>query len=159
MELTAAFLTTEDRRLTTALLESKQADVAQLVEQPIRNRQVSGSSPLVGSSFFSRQIFLASCTPNWAGCRLRFPLGRLCTCQLGVTFPIIWQELNNHRVSIHSSGSASHSADHSAPVGSLGEGWAGGGCRELFFFRTPANQEGTRPVRPQGAASGNPAIA
>jgi hypothetical protein len=51
MELTAAFLTTEDRRLMTALLESKQADVAQLVEQPIRNRQVSGSSPLVGSSF------------------------------------------------------------------------------------------------------------
>ena len=28
-----------------------QADVAQLVEQPIRNRQVSGSSPLVGSRF------------------------------------------------------------------------------------------------------------
>ena len=27
------------------------ADVAQLVEQPIRNRQVSGSSPLVGSMF------------------------------------------------------------------------------------------------------------
>ena len=27
----------------------KKADVAQLVEQPIRNRQVSGSSPLVGS--------------------------------------------------------------------------------------------------------------
>jgi hypothetical protein len=27
------------------------ADVAQLVEQPIRNRQVSGSSPLVGSIF------------------------------------------------------------------------------------------------------------
>jgi hypothetical protein len=27
-----------------------QADVAQLVEQPIRNRQVSGSSPLVGSN-------------------------------------------------------------------------------------------------------------
>jgi hypothetical protein len=26
------------------------ADVAQLVEQPIRNRQVSGSSPLVGST-------------------------------------------------------------------------------------------------------------
>jgi hypothetical protein len=26
-----------------------EADVAQLVEQPIRNRQVSGSSPLVGS--------------------------------------------------------------------------------------------------------------
>jgi hypothetical protein len=30
-------------------IESRQADVAQLVEQPIRNRQVSGSSPLVGS--------------------------------------------------------------------------------------------------------------
>jgi hypothetical protein len=29
-------------------IENK-ADVAQLVEQPIRNRQVSGSSPLVGS--------------------------------------------------------------------------------------------------------------
>ena len=57
MELTAAFLTTEDRRLTTALLESKQADVAQLVEQPIRNRQVSGSSPLVGSSFFRARSF------------------------------------------------------------------------------------------------------
>ena len=28
-----------------------QADVAQLVEQPIRNRQVIGSSPIVGSSF------------------------------------------------------------------------------------------------------------
>ena len=26
------------------------ADVAQLVEQPIRNRQVIGSSPIVGSS-------------------------------------------------------------------------------------------------------------
>jgi hypothetical protein len=34
-------------------LESNQADVAQLVEQPIRNRQVSGSSPLVGSIPFS----------------------------------------------------------------------------------------------------------
>ena len=32
-----------------AHLKSEQADVAQLVEQPIRNRQVSGSSPLVGS--------------------------------------------------------------------------------------------------------------
>jgi hypothetical protein len=32
-------------------LESSQADVAQLVEQSIRNRQVSGSTPLVGSKF------------------------------------------------------------------------------------------------------------
>ena len=30
-------------------INTNQADVAQLVEQPIRNRQVSGSSPLVGS--------------------------------------------------------------------------------------------------------------
>ena len=35
------------------LLKSDQADVAQLVEQPIRNRQVSGSSPLVGSIIFN----------------------------------------------------------------------------------------------------------
>ena len=28
---------------------SREADVAQLVEQPIRNRQVIGSSPIVGS--------------------------------------------------------------------------------------------------------------
>jgi hypothetical protein len=33
------------------------ADVAQLVEQPIRNRQVSGSSPLVGS------ILSSTCHP------------------------------------------------------------------------------------------------
>ena len=31
------------------LRNKREADVAQLVEQPIRNRQVSGSSPLVGS--------------------------------------------------------------------------------------------------------------
>jgi hypothetical protein len=35
-----------------AMLKSiKDAEVAQLVEQPIRNRQVGGSSPLLGSSF------------------------------------------------------------------------------------------------------------
>ena len=32
-------------------LQSSQADVAQLVEQSIRNRQVIGSSPIVGSIF------------------------------------------------------------------------------------------------------------
>ncbi len=32
------------------------ADVAQLVEQPIRNRQVSGSSPLVGSITYTVRI-------------------------------------------------------------------------------------------------------
>jgi hypothetical protein len=34
-------------------LQSGQADVAQLVEQSIRNRQVIGSSPIVGSSLFN----------------------------------------------------------------------------------------------------------
>ena len=37
-------------RLFPSHLESTQADVAQLVEQPIRNRQVIGSSPIVGST-------------------------------------------------------------------------------------------------------------
>jgi hypothetical protein len=32
------------------LQSTRNADVAQLVEQPIRNRQVTGSSPVVGSS-------------------------------------------------------------------------------------------------------------
>src|SRR5438445_5457790 len=40
-------------RLEWPHLKSRQADVAQLVEQPIRNRQVSGSTPLVGSSTFT----------------------------------------------------------------------------------------------------------
>ncbi len=40
-------------RVPCVRLKSEQADVAQLVEQPIRNRQVNGSSPFVGSSFFS----------------------------------------------------------------------------------------------------------
>jgi hypothetical protein len=35
------------RRAT--LQSTRNADVAQLVEQPIRNRQVTGSSPVVGS--------------------------------------------------------------------------------------------------------------
>jgi hypothetical protein len=41
----------------------KKADVAQLVEQPIRNRQVSGSSPLVGSILSPLFMRLALCTP------------------------------------------------------------------------------------------------
>ena len=40
----------------------KDADVAQLVEQPIRNRQVSGSSPLVGSILF-RSLRISSPRP------------------------------------------------------------------------------------------------
>ena len=38
----------------------KQADVAQLVEQSIRNRQVIGSSPIVGSSKSLRILYLAA---------------------------------------------------------------------------------------------------
>ena len=37
-----------------------QADVAQLVEQSIRNRQVIGSSPIVGSTKFLPVIHLAA---------------------------------------------------------------------------------------------------
>ncbi len=36
-------------RFGTLVKIPTQADVAQLVEQPIRNRQVIGSSPIVGS--------------------------------------------------------------------------------------------------------------
>ena len=35
---------------TLTIKSIKKADVAQLVEQPIRNRQVTGSSPVVGST-------------------------------------------------------------------------------------------------------------
>ena len=38
----------------------EQADVAQLVEQSIRNRQVIGSSPIVGSIKFLRFMHLAA---------------------------------------------------------------------------------------------------
>ena len=41
-------------------LRWKQADVAQLVEQSIRNRQVIGSSPIVGSSKFLCFIHLVA---------------------------------------------------------------------------------------------------
>ena len=38
-------------RMETVLLNGEQANVAQLVAQLIRNQQVRGSSPLVGSIF------------------------------------------------------------------------------------------------------------
>jgi hypothetical protein len=40
-------------------IQRAKADVAQLVEQPIRNRQVTGSSPVVGSKCL--QISSSSC--------------------------------------------------------------------------------------------------
>jgi hypothetical protein len=39
------------------------ADVAQLVEQSIRNRQVIGSSPIVGSKFFVAALHPALACP------------------------------------------------------------------------------------------------
>jgi hypothetical protein len=38
------------------MIKSHQADVAQLVEQSIRNRQVIGSSPIVGSILCIRPL-------------------------------------------------------------------------------------------------------
>src|SRR5438445_4064242 len=76
----------------------------------------------------------------------------------GVTFPIIYSESHYQRVSIPSGRSASHSSAHGAPVDGLGKGWTGGRGRKLFFFRAPANQESARPVRPQSAPGGDPAI-
>ena len=49
-------------RSAGSLLELNQADVAQLVEQSIRNRQVIGSSPIVGSSNFFRSNEMPSIT-------------------------------------------------------------------------------------------------
>ena len=42
--------------LVTGSYNRDEADVAQLVEQSIRNRQVIGSSPIVGSSKLLRSI-------------------------------------------------------------------------------------------------------
>ena len=47
-------------RLSDCIYNRIQADVAQLVEQSIRNRQVIGSSPIVGSTKFLRFIHLAA---------------------------------------------------------------------------------------------------
>ena len=55
------------RRFDKLDWSNQQADVAQLVEQPIRNRQVSGSSPLVGSIV----LILSSSLRQSAHCRER----------------------------------------------------------------------------------------
>src|SRR2546423_10470768 len=54
--------------LEQRLLVTCWADVAQLVEQPIRNRQVSGSSPLVGSSFQALNTAFAEPSNRWQLC-------------------------------------------------------------------------------------------
>ena len=54
---------TRSLRFSHPHLESRQADVAQLVEQPIRNRQVNGSSPFVGSRF-SQACRSVPCDPR-----------------------------------------------------------------------------------------------
>ncbi len=50
MHIWAQSLVTLRHAATPIKSTEQQADVAQLVEQPIRNRQVTGSSPVVGSS-------------------------------------------------------------------------------------------------------------
>jgi hypothetical protein len=61
MLLPDADAASEALRIGASQIESREskADVAQLVEQPIRNRQVTGSSPVVGS----RTRCSAACPP------------------------------------------------------------------------------------------------
>src|SRR5438270_9983686 len=80
------------------------ADVAQLVEQPIRNRQVIGSSPIVGSSTFTwyrfqrflpksdDRLLTTTVSNNFStalapsllqSCLRRFLLALLCYCGAG----------------------------------------------------------------------------
>jgi hypothetical protein len=47
-------------RASNSIYNRKEADVAQLVEQSIRNRQVIGSSPIVGSTKFLSVMRLAA---------------------------------------------------------------------------------------------------
>jgi hypothetical protein len=53
--------------------KSLKADVAQLVEQPIRNRQVSGSSPLVGSILSGTYDQFTATSRTTAARRIRGP--------------------------------------------------------------------------------------
>ena len=46
--------------MVTGSYNRNTADVAQLVEQSIRNRQVIGSSPIVGSNFFKNLPTISS---------------------------------------------------------------------------------------------------
>ena len=57
--------------------KSLKADVAQLVEQPIRNRQVSGSTPLVGSILsITFDQFTATCCTTC--CTSYLEVARIC---------------------------------------------------------------------------------
>ena len=47
-------------RVCNCIYNRREADVAQLVEQSIRNRQVIGSSPIVGSTKFLPVMHLAA---------------------------------------------------------------------------------------------------
>ena len=59
--------------MVTGSYNRNTADVAQLVEQSIRNRQVIGSSPIVGSSNF---FCFATCPPYLVG--VVFDCGGFC---------------------------------------------------------------------------------
>jgi hypothetical protein len=63
--------------------QAHKADVAQLVEQPIRNRQVSGSTPLVGSSIYGTQLrTVRSESQKRASLLSLFPAQWLCRLRL-----------------------------------------------------------------------------
>ena|GEM_PF-6081564 len=60
-EMSQAYFTTPSTDVLTILddlysLRESKADIAQLVEQLIRNQQVAGSTPAVGSTYAKRTI-------------------------------------------------------------------------------------------------------
>ncbi len=92
----------------SGLLKSNQADVAQLVEQPIRNRQVSGSSPLVGSILTPSKglvyrfghcarglIYCPITVPKSVSSHFCFEFAHCCDHILGLRFDVI-PECNVH---------------------------------------------------------------
>src|SRR5207249_3198883 len=53
---------------------------------------------------------------------------------------------------------ASDPSRERATIGRMGEGRAAGFGRELYFLRSPASQEGSRPVRASSAPSGDSTV-
>src|SRR5579883_3034828 len=135
------------------------ADVAQLVEQPIRKRQVVGSR-FCGAGKRERAwtaLGAPPCTTSVA-VQAQVPRVGISTCNHKMTFPIMTRVTTDTRVPIQSSGPASHSADHGAPVGGMGKSRTGGRRRELYVLRSAANQESPRPVRQESAPGGHPPV-
>src|ERR1039458_9399902 len=65
----------------------------------------------------------------------------------------------DRRVSLQPRRPAAHSPARSSPASHLGEGGTSDGGRRLFLFRSRANQESARPLRPAGSPRRHPAIA